>query len=255
MENRLVYEHPLNESIRNLLRIENLFKRLDYYSGSTDAVDMHLFISLLISLNDLLKWSDIKTELAKELERCQSVLRGLENNPGVDPYKLSRILEDINECVASLRDNSSQPGAVLDADELIASIKQKGSLAGGACNFDLPAYHYWLNLPLRDRQQRLREWQEDLLIVHKGADLVLDMIRNNAKSSKEVATGGIFQQSVEANATTRLIRVVTKRSLKCFPEVSGGKHRLTVRFLEQPDLKARPVQTEKDVEFALHFCV
>ena len=254
MENRLIYEHPLNESIRTLLRIENLFKRLDYYSGSADAIDMHLFISLLISLNELLKWSDVKTELSKELERCQAVLRGLENNPGVDP-KLKRILEEINECVASLRNNTSQPGATLDNDELIASVKQKRSLAGGACHFDLPAYHYWLNLPLRDRQQRLCEWQEDLTIIHKSADLVLDMIRNNARTSKEVAKGGSFQQSVKADTPNKLIRVITKRTLKCFPEVSGGKHRLTVRFLKQPDLKARPTQIKKDVDFDLHFCV
>lgn len=255
MENRLIYEHPLNESIRTLLRIENLFKRLDYFSGATDALDMHLLISLLIDLNELLKWSDIKTELAKELERCQSMLSALENNPGVDSYKLKQILENINEYLSSLRGSSYKPGAMLDGDELIASIKQKGSLAGGACDFDLPAYHYWLNLPLRDRQQRLQEWQEDLSILHKSADLALDMIRNNAKAKKEVAKEGFFQQSVEANATNKLIRVITKRSLKCFPEVSGGKHRLTVRFLEQPDLKTRPAQTKKDVDFELHFCV
>lgn len=255
MENRLIYEHPLNESIRTFLRIENLFKRLDYFSGATGALDMHLLISLLIDLNELLKWSDIKTELAKELERCQSMLSALEDKPGVDSYKLKKILEDLNACLTSLRSGSYKPGAMLDGDELIASIKQKGSLAGGACDFDLPAYHYWLNLPLRDRQQRLQEWQEDLSILNRSADLALDMIRNNAKARKEVAKEGFFQQSVEANATNKLIRVVTKRSLKCFPEVSGGKHRLTVRFLEQPDLKTRPAQTKKDVDFELHFCV
>lgn len=255
MENRLVYEHPLNENIRTLLRVENLFKRLDYFSGATNALDMHLLISLLIELNELLKWYDIKTELGKELEHCQSMLSALEDKPGVDAYKLKKILEDLNDYLTSLRNSSYHPGATLDGDALIASIKQKGSLAGGACDFDLPAYHYWLNLPLRDRQQRLEEWQNDLSIIHKSADLALDIIRNNVKAKTEVAKEGFFQQSVEANVTNRLIRVVTKRSLKCFPEVSGGKHRLTVRFLEQPDPKTRPVQTKTDVDFELHFCV
>jgi len=255
MANSLIYEHPLNESIRTLLRLENLFSRLDYYSGSTDAIDMRLLISLLIDLNELLKWSDIKTDLIRELERCQTMLNGLADNPGVDSYKLKQILGDISEYLAGLRGNAYQPGAALDNDELITSIKQKGSLAGGACNFDLPAYHYWLNLPLRDRQQCLRAWQEDLSLTHKSVNLALDMFRNNARAQKEVAKNGFFQQSVEAGVTNKLIRVINKRSLKCFPEGSGGKHRLTVRFLEQPDLKVRPVQTEKDVEFELHFCI
>ena len=52
MENRLVYEHPLSERIRTLLRIENLFSRLDHYSGSPDLWDVRLTVSLLIDLNE-----------------------------------------------------------------------------------------------------------------------------------------------------------------------------------------------------------
>ena len=255
MENHLVYEQPLNERIRTLLRIENLFNRLNHYSGSLDVWDMRLSISLLTDLNDLLKLSDIKTELAKELERCRSVLRSLEGNPGVDTYKLKHVLGDLNECLVTIQDNACQPGAALDADELISSIKQKGSLAGGACNFDLPAYHHWLNKPARARQQRLREWQEDMLIIQKGANLVLNLIRNNANPTKETAKAGFFQQSIETGMTYQLIRIIIPRERKCFPEISGGKHRVTVRFMEQAETENRPEQTENDVEFELHYCI
>ena len=255
MENHLVYEQPLNERIRTLLRIENLFNRLNHYSGSLDVWDMRLSISLLTDLNDLLKLSDIKTELAKELEHCQSVLRALEGNPGVDTHKLKHVLGDLNECLVTIQDNACQPGTILDADELISSIKQKGSLAGGACNFDLPAYHHWLNKPMRARQQRLWEWQEDMLIVQKGANLVLNLIRNNANPTKETAKAGIFQQSIETGMTYQLIRIIIPRERKCFPEISGGKHRVTVRFMEQAETENRPVQTENDVEFELHYCI
>ena len=255
MENRLVYEHPLNERIRTLLRIENLFGRLQHCSRSTDARDERTSISFLIGLSELLKQSDTRTELARELERCQTALRALEGNPGVDTYKLKHVLEEINECVQTLRDNDCRPGAALDRDELITSIKQKGSLAGGACNFDLPAYHFWLNKPTLARQKSLQEWQEDLSIIRKGADLALSLIRGNAVTKEVTAEGGFYQQSVESGATYQLIRIITARELKCFPEVSGGKHRITVRFMEQAETQNRPAQTEKDVEFELHFCV
>ena len=255
MENRLVYEHPLNERIRTLLRIENLFGRLKHYSKSMDARDMRLSITLLIDLNELLKQSDTRTELARELERCQSVLRALEGNPGVDTYKLKHILNDINECIETIRDNDCQPGAALDADQLITSIKQKESLSGGACNFDLPAYHLWLNKSAHARQKSLQEWQEDLSIIRKSADLALSLLRGNATAKKATAEGGFYQQSVESGVEYQLIRIITSRELKCFPEISGGKHRITVRFMEQPETQNRPAQTEKDVEFELHFCV
>ena len=255
MENHLIYEQPLNERIRTLLRIENLFNRLNHYSGSPDLWDMRLTISLLIDLNDVLKWSDIKTELSKELERCGSVLRALEGNPGVDTYKLKQVLDDINECLATIQDNDCRPGATLDADELISSIKQRSSLAGGACNFDLPAYHHWLNKSTRARQQRLHEWLEDILIIQKSAELVLSLIRSNANPTKEIARAGVFQQSIETGVTYQLVRIIVPRNLKSFPEISGGKHRVTVRFMEQEETVSRPAQIEDDVEFELHFCV
>ena len=255
MENRLVYEQPLNERIRTLLRIENLFNRLNHYSGSSDLWDMRLTISLLIDLNDLLKWSDIKPDLAKELERCQSVLRALEGNPGVDTYKLKHVLKDINECLATIQDNACQPGATLDADEMISSIKKRSSLAVGACNFDLPAYHHWLNKSTRARQQRLHEWLEDMLIIQKSTNLVLNLIRGNANPTKEIAKAGFFQQSIETGMTYQLIRIIIPGSLKSFPEISGGKHRVTVRFMEQDETVNRPAQVEDDVEFELHYCI
>ena len=255
MENRLVYEQPLNERIRTLLRIENLFNRLNYYSGSPDLWDMRLTISLLIDLNEILKLSDIKIELSRELERCQSVLRGLEGNPGVDTYKLKHVLDDINEYLATLQNNSCQPGSTLDTDELISSIKQRSTLAGGANNFDLPAYHHWLNKSARARQQRLREWLEDMLIIQKSTDLVLNLIRSNTNPTKEIAKAGFFQQSIETGMAYQLIRIVVPSNLKSFPEISGGKHRVTVRFMEQEETVNRPTQTEDDVEFELHFCV
>ena len=255
MENPLVYEHPLSERIRTLLRIENLFKRLDYYSVSPELWDVRLTVSLLIDLNDLLGWFDSKNDLLKELDRCRSVLSALQDNPGVDPHKLEQVLSDLDECRETLQDNTCDPGAALRKDELITSIKQKAAVAGGVCNFDLPAYHRWLNEPERVTQERLRAWQEDMLIIRKSAMLVLNLLRSNPIASKETAREGVFQQSVESGSEYRLIRVIVPRSQNCFPEISGGKHRVTIRFMEQAGTVNRPEQTGNDVEFQLHFCV
>ena len=255
MENRLIYEHPLNERVRTLLRIENLFNRIAHYSTSTDIPDMRLSITLLIGLNELLKLSDIQNELLRELERCHSILQALEGKPGVDAYKLKHILSDLNKYADTIRDNDYQPGAALDEDELIIAIRQKDSLTGGACNFDLPAYHYWLNRSTFARQQCLRAWQEDLSIINMSTNLILSLVRGSAVAKKVTAEEGFYQESLDSDTPHQLIRIITARGLKCFPEISGGKHRMTVRFMEQEATQKRPVQTEKNVDFDLHFCV
>ena len=118
-----------------------------------------------------------------------------------------------------------------------------------------PAYHYWLNKPTRVKQEYLRDLQEDLSTIQKGTNLVLNLIRGNANPTKETAREGFFQQSIETGVEFQLIRIIVPRNLKCFPEISGGKHRVTVRFMEQSETANRPEQTEQDVEFELHFCV
>ena len=37
-------------------------------------------------------------------------------------------------------------------------IKQRTSIPGGACEFDLPSYHYWLNQSAETRRGDIENW-------------------------------------------------------------------------------------------------
>jgi cell division protein ZapD len=41
----------------------------------------------------------------------------------------------------------------------------------------------------------------------------------------------------------------------CFAEISGGRHRFTVRFLAQPNLAERAVQIDRAIPFELTCCI
>jgi len=255
VDDYLVFEQPLNERVRTFLRIEHLFTMIHHYSEMPDAWDTRLTISALLELNDLLNRSDIKTEVIKELERHASTLTALNDNPGVDSERLKKVLDNINEYLLTLRDNACQPGLSLRSNELITSIKQRISIPGGTCNFDLPNYHHWLHKPTKVREQHVREWQNDLLIIKNSVRLALNMIRNSTNPSREIATNGFYQKPVDANLAHQLIRIKLPGDAKYFPEISGGKHRFSVRFMEQSSTTIRPAQSEEDIEFELHCCV
>ena len=255
MNDFLVYEQPLNELVRSLLRINHLFARFEHHAAQPEHWDARVGVDLLVELNELLKRSDIKTDLGTELERQLPGLLALQDNPDVNAVRLKKVIDDVNEYLAAVRNNDVQPGASLDADELINAVKQKSAVAGGACSFDLPAYHHWLNKPPELRARRLREWQKDLLIIHKGTALMLNLIRSNATASKQTAKAGFYQETVEADQASQLIRVALPRSSKYFPEMSGGRHRFTVRFMQQASSAHKPAQTEENVSFDLHCCV
>ena len=241
--------------MRNLLRLEHLFDLIQYRSQDTAEWDCRNVLESLLEINDLLTRSDLKTELIKELERHSSLLSSLENNPAVDQQRLNKINSEISELLLELRDNSFQPGNQLKSDELVTSFKQRISIPGGTCNFDLPRLHYWLNQPGIKRKQDLSKWSTDLDPIKKSIYLALDMIRNSTHPVREKAESGFYQKPIESNLSCQLIRVILPSASRYYPEISGGKHRFTIRFMEETATDTRPVQTNNDVDFELHCCI
>ena len=250
----ITYEQPLNERIRTFLRVEHLFDLVEHYAGSDSSWDARLCLATMLEIVDLGGRSDIKAELGKELERHAVTLTALQKNPGVDQSRLSTILEDINAFLANLRNGSAQPGQVMRKDELIQSIKQRNAIPGGTCNFDLPAYHHWLAKPAAERHSQVGQWKSDLLVLREGLNIALGLIRSSTSPTQEQAERGFFQKPIEAGAPCHMVRVVLPADSPYYPEISGGKHRFTVRFMEQPDTRERPVQTGNAVDFILHCC-
>ena len=81
------------------------------------------------------------------------------------------------------------------------------------------------------------------------------MLRNSTTPVIENAESGFYQQPIESKLPCQLIRVFLPEDCSYFPEISGGKHRFTIRFMEQSSTSARPVQTKNTVEFELHCCI
>lgn len=98
-------------------------------------------------------------------------------------------------------------------------------------------------------------WQNDLILIYDSLKLALHMIRSSATPVQERAMAGFFQKPIESNLVCQLIRVCIPSEKQLYPEISGGKHRFTIRFLEQPSTKSRPVQAQEDVDFELHCCI
>ncbi|MEJ2693987.1 MAG: cell division protein ZapD, partial [Candidatus Thiodiazotropha sp.] len=123
-----------------------------------------------------------------------------------------------------------------------------------SCNFDLPQYHFWLNQPHETRQRQMSDWLNDLLPVREAVILLLELVRNSNLPTREQALKGFFQQSLESSAPAQMIRVSLPKSSTVFSEISGNKHRFTIRFMKPADT-GKPVQTTQDVEFLLTSCI
>lgn len=255
MRDDITFEHPLNERVRSLLRLEHLFLNIDARIHGDSEWDSREALNSLLEIADLLTRSDLKGEIIKELERHAGSLNKLRENPAVDPGRLDTILQAINGLAEQLRSPSCQPGQNLRIDELIGAIRQRSTLPGGTCSFDLPAYHHWLNQPVNERIEDLDRWYKDLRIIRDAVGYALSIIRNSAMPRQLQASGGFYQQNLDPGSSCQLIRVILPDDTECFPEISGNRHRFTIRFLLRRDTRTRPAQTEAEVEFELHCCI
>ena len=255
MSGKITYEQPLNERVRNLLRLEHLFSLINDNMHDKNEWHCRFVLEAMLEILDLLSRSDFKAEVIKELEKHLSMLNALKDNPGVDPQRLNSITNRIAELLSTLKSSDYQPGAALKNDELVTSFKQRVSIPGGTCGFDLPRFNHWLNLSESIRQQDLERWFLDLEPVKQASMLTLDMIRNSTNPTMEIAEAGFYQKPLESNISCQLIRVLLPAGCAYFPEISGGKHRFTIRFMESKTTKTRPNQAETDVEFELRCCM
>ncbi len=254
MSDLILFEHPLNERIRTLLRLEHLFQQIAFHLPRPEDWDSRAAVSGLLDVINTLSRTDLKSELLKELERHGATLGRIRRTPGVDMERLDTILNDLEDTTRRLSQLDGQFGRQLRENDFLKSIMQRSSIPGGNCAFDLPRYHHWLQRPHTQRLADLQRWHEDLQPIDAAVRLLLALIRGSNNPSQEQAPGGFFQRNLDSQLPVQLIRVGIPRSAGLFAEISGGKHRFTVRFMESSEID-RPVQSTRDVAFLLTCCV
>ncbi len=254
MADIITYEQPLNERIRTFLRVEQLMQHFDQYQGRNSALDTHGALMLLLEILGLAARVDLKSELMMELKRQVANLERLEKIPQVDSSRLRGIVNRHNKLIESLHGLSGPPGGELKGNDFLNSIKQRAVIPGGVCDFDLPAYRYWLSRPVAERQRVLAGWIAPMLEIHSAIVDILTLIRESATPHKVHADAGFYNQNLETNQPYQIIRILLPVGVDYYPEVSAGKHRFTVRFLRQISLDSRGVPVEENVNFALACC-
>jgi cell division protein ZapD len=244
------YEYPLSERIRTLLRLEDLYERLDYFLSKNEALEHHVALLLIFEIYEVASRADLKSDLLQELERQKHALEPLRGNPEISEQALENVLRQIDRSSTQLQ-APGKIGQELRDNEWLMSIKQRTNIPGGICEFDLPSYHYWLHLPPDQQRQDLESWLAPFLLIRDAVDIVLKLLRASGKSSVQVAHQGMYQQMMTGRVA-QMIGVRLARDYPYVPEISANKYALNIRFTTQEGMQ-RPKAAETDVEFELTF--
>jgi len=252
---QIIYEQPLNELVRVSLRLEHIFRQLNSLITQPDSPQItRLIIRLMTDAINILNRPDYKTKLSKEFERYISVLSKLHADPNVNQEALDATLTQLKHYKNYLISIQGKIAQNLRTDEFLTGIRQSLSIPGGDSCIDNPSYTHWLNQPIEMHKIQINSWLEKLTETFNAVTLLLDIIRKSSNTNERIAEKGFYHEALDAQSPCQLIRVALPKDMMLYPEISAGRHRITIRFIV-PNITAHPQQTNENVTFALTKCV
>lgn len=245
----LLYEHPLNEKLRTYLKLEYLLNQLQSLRALQSEWQQQAFFNVLFDLIEVLDRNDIRPDLIKDCERCESALVAWANHPSVSDDKLKPVLQQAVRLQSELLRSGKFVGR-LKEDKFLAPLRQRFAIPGGTCYFDVPQLQYWFNLPQTERTAMANNWCNEFSLLQQAISFVLGFCREKGQFTSLTAENGFYQHNTDQH---ELLRIRYPLDAGVYPTVSGNKYRYAIRFMQLCDENGRS-SSEKSISFQLACC-
>lgn len=246
-----VYEFPLNEKVRTYLRLEQLFKQLHSARECSEDWQFIHFFDCYFTLLELLERLDLRSDILKDIEAHEKNLRMWAQHPKIDKEALEMALNKILELKTRLK-SSPKIGIGLKGERFLLSIKQRFSIPGATCSFDLPNLHFWLKQSQESINADIERWLSEFSLIQQAIEITLSFLRERGRFEPIEATKGFYQGV--ADERNDLIRIHCTTDDNFYPTLSGNKYRYAIRFINfEPD-EFGQMSVDKSVSFRLACC-
>ncbi len=250
---QLIFEQPLNERARTFLRLEHLFQQAAHHHADDSEWGTRAYLLCLLDILTILSRNDIRTEITKELGEQVLKLQRLQNRPGVDNGRLENVLRELEQLHQRMQSMQTQfNGTLVRDNDFLNAIANRTAIPGGSCSFDLPGYHLWLHSSKEAREQQIGRWSQNLEHFEHAVNLILRLFRTSADPESFEAEGGVYVHNL--TQPCQMVRVLLDNQVPLYPEISAGRHRCTIRFMEQDTKKLSASQTQRNVSFRMACC-
>ena len=249
-----VYEQPLNEKIRLFLRLEYLLDRFNYHLKDPSPENSQAAVMVLLELYNLSSRLDVKNAALNVLEWEAQAVRRTESREAADIDRKERLLQKLEDKSKRLYNFRGQLGQHLKSHNFFNILKQRSSIAGGVNGLDVPLFKYWLSQPEKNRTDDLKSWVKPYEFAQDAIQLVMELILSSIEKEQIIAEGGFYQSTLSPNKEYQLLRIELPHGVKYYPEISAGKQRFSVRFVDASHLEEKGKQFLEDAPFILHLC-
>lgn len=246
----LVYEQPLHDLMRLMLRLEQMFDQL---ASTLEHDAPKASIHALLGIRDLLSRSDFKTKLLRKQTDLIKYFNTLEDNPSVDEQEVEAVVQSLKRYFALL-DAKSQIGSELAEHPFFEQLYKHIATPGGPCIISMPIYRYWLNRPHQTRIEDIQAIISSIHYIKEITDFMLYLTRASGDFKTASFDQGIFEKSLMPGKTPiELIRVGFEENVDYIPEFSVDPRRLVIRLMS-PDQFYQLSSTHHDQSFQIAIC-
>lgn len=247
----ILFEKALSEPYQLFLSAETLLLKIQCFLNDPNPELADLSFSAFIELLHLLEQSPLISHAVNSLDRHQALLNRLLKTPAVDLKTLSSALDQIQESLHHIKHFNKERNLTLKNHNFLNRARfhwQQGSLS------DFNAYQVWRHQPTSTQQAMLSAWLNCLKTYSHALQLVLNLTRESAYPTQEVAQKGKFHTTLEQPGC-QLLRLKMAQQGTYYPEVNFVNKTLRIQFY-QLDFEhgKKPVSAEKSIDFELTQC-
>lgn len=226
-DDAILFEYPLNEKMRSWLRMEALLQQLEQPLDYHDDRSLLSFFRAITDLLEIFERGDMRADLLRELENQLKKMEQWSKYPETDNLLVNTLCQQLRQQIEHLN-SAPRFGNLLKESLLISQIRQRLTIPGGYCNFDLPNLHLWRYLPENQRDRDVANWITSLAPLTSSLKSVLDFTRQAKQFQSEISVNGFFQSH---SNDAGLLRLRLPLKCKVYPQISGHKNRFAIRFL------------------------
>lgn len=244
------YEFPLNEKMRNYLKIEALIKQVKQHAEAQTDNHYLAFFHAFFALLDALERADLRTDLLRDLDQYSKNLAQWMQHPQVDKLLVQGMLDKNHELHQALKQSTKLVVNVQD-ERLLHAIRQRFAIMGGVTFHDLPNLYFWLRQADSEKQRDCAQWVAQFDFIDTALAYSMKMIRERVSPKSVNAERGFYKGDPITDAS--MVRVTCSNELKCYPTVSGNKHRFSIKFVAEQDTSPS-MGLSFDVPFQIAVC-
>ena len=252
MNESIIYEQPISENIRNILKCEYLYEKYKASLAQQNIWGIKSCVATLLETSDFLLRINLKIELLKELEKNIKYIKKLSENNIISFEKFETYYSELNYNINAINDIQSNPSKFIFDNDFLMQIKSKIHIPAGDNFFDMPSYLNFLTSNKSHILENINSWYLPFIPLFKSSKLILD-IRRQSEFDKYSSNKSFFQIKIDQNSKIDFLRVRLLESYNIFPDISVNRQNLNIIFKSTYGNQKLSKAIEESISFDLSF--